>query len=775
MNPTDMESPVADPGDLLAHFRLVERIGQGGMGDVWKAVDTKLDREVAVKILPPALAQDPERLARFAGEAKAVAALNHPNIVTIHSVEEAGGVHFLTMELVRGQTLAELIPPGGLPVERFFEIAVPIASAVSAAHEQGVTHRDLKPGNIMVSDEGRVKVLDFGLAKFREPKTSADPDDVPTKTLTQEEEIRGTMPYMSPEQVQGKPLDQRSDIFSIGAVLYEMATGRRPFQGETSADLIAAILRDDPRPLTELNQAMPRQLQRIVRHAMERNPERRFQTTRDLRNELEALQVEIASGESRGVARPAPRGAPERKSLAVLPLENLSGDSAEEFFTDGMTDALITDLAKIGALKVISRSSVMLYKGTRKPLPEIARELGVGLVVEGSVLRAGDRVRIIAQLVDAATDEHLWAERYDRELQDVLALQSEVAQAIAGQIQVELTTQERARLADARTVNPEAHEAYLRGRHFWYKRTAEAVKKGLAYFEKAIELDPEYAPAYAGVADSYLVDGGKYLGVAPEDAYTRAREGALKALNLDDGLAEAYTSLAGVMSDYDWDWSGAEREYKRALELNPNYVTAHYWYADHLARMGRHDEAIAEARWAQEIDPLSLVSNYIVAWVLFFAREYDQAIAQARKTLELDPDYVAAYRVLGWAHEEKGQHEEAIAAHQKASSLSGDGSGFKGQLGRAYALAGKTGEASKILDDLLELSRKTPVSSLDIAITCTALGETDRAFEWLSKACDEHSEHIPYLKVDPRLDRLRSDPRFQSVLQRVGLSDDAPA
>jgi serine/threonine protein kinase/tetratricopeptide (TPR) repeat protein len=748
------------------------------MGAVWKARDTKLDRDVALKILPEELSRDPETLSRFADEAKAVAALNHPNIVTIHSVEESGGVHFLTMELVQGKTLRDQIPPGGEGIDRILELALPITDAIGAAHQRGVTHRDLKPSNVMIGDDGRVKVLDFGLAHIRGRESDNDPTltktlETPTLTLTTESRVRGTMPYMSPEQVQGKPLDQRSDIFSLGVMLYELATGSRPFVGESSADVIAAILRDQPKPPSEMNRSLPHQFDRTVNHALEKTRDKRFQTVQDLHDELAGLKQELESGTPYEVRRPTPEpaGPSTRKSIAVLPLVNLSGDSEQEFFADGMTDALITDLAKIGNLKVISRTSIMRYKGTDKPMRDVARELGVDAVIEGSILRGGDRVRINAQLIDAATDEHLWAESYERELSDVLALQSDVAQAIAKKIEVQLTDQEQARLASPRTVNPEAHEAYLKGRHFWYKRSAEAVKKGLEYFERAAELDPAYAPAYAGIADSYLVDLGGYLGVEPGAAYDEARASALKALELDDDLAEGHTSLAAVMTDFEWQWDGAQREYERAIELNPSSVTAHYWLADHLSRMGRHDEAIARVDAALDIDPLSPTGTFFGAWVRFYARRYDDAIEMARKALELESNYMPAWRILGWAHEERAQYDEAIEAHQRAAAISKGSSNFAAQLGRAYALAGRTDEAQQVLDDLKRRATNEPVSSHDVAVLYAALGDHEQAFEWLGRACDEHSEHVPYAGVNPRLDALRSDARFAAVLERLNLSE----
>ena len=766
---------VDSPG-RLSHYQLIEKIGEGGMGEVWQALDPRLGREVAVKILAEKLTGDPERVARFEREARAIAALNHPNIVTIYSVEEAQGRRFITMELVAGQPLSRSIPSGGLPLERFFDIAIQLADAVGAAHARGITHRDLKPGNVMLSEDGRVKVLDFGLAKSGQERgrERGPGEEASTDSLSSDGLVLGTLPYMSPEQLQGRPVDLRTDIFSIGAILYEMATGEAPFQGRTSADLIAAILRDEPVAADERIPSLPRQLGRILRHGLQKDPERRFQTVLDLRNELQDLIAEMAPSGGSSAHGSSARGEPgngvfraEPGSVAVLPLQNLSGDPEQEYFADGMTDALIADLAKIGALKVISRTSVMQYKGARKPLREIAAALGVGAVVEGSVQRSGRRVRINAQLINAATDRHLWAETYERDLGDILDLQSEVASAIARKILVKLTPRERTRLGSAGRVNPEAHESCLKGRHFWYQRTPESVSKGLDYFRQAVAADPSYACAWAGIADSYIVDGGRYLSVPPDVAYSRARDAAEKAVELDDELAEAHTSLAAVLTDYDWDWAGADREYRRAIELNPSYVTAHSWYAEQLSRMGRHKEAIHEAGVARDLDPLSLAANMVVAWILFFARRYDRAISEAEKTLELDPDYATAHRILGWAYEETGSYERAIAAHLKASELSQSAPSFKGQLGRAYALAGRREQAREILDEMLELARRTPVSSFDVCLIHLALGDADLAMEWLHQAYEDHSDHLPYLKVNPRIDALRADARFQALIGRM--------
>ena len=751
-----------ESGQKLLHYRLDEKIGEGGMGVVWKAVDTRLDRDVALKLLPAELEANSEKAQQLAREARAVAALNHPNIVTIHAIEEHEDRQFLVMELARGKTLDEVLSDTGMPLPRLLDLAIAMTDAVSAAHDCGVAHRDLKPGNIMVDEENRLKILDFGLAKSPQLPLVSDTSESPTESLSTGGRFQGTIPYMSPEQVKAETVDHHSDLFSLGVILYEMATGTRPFTGETAAELIASILRDEPVPVVEIRPDLPRQLGRIIRHALEKDPARRFQTALDMRNELEDLREEVERGEVPNLLV---------RSLAVLPLEDLSGDPEQAWFADGMTDALISSLARIGALKVISRSSVMQYKGVRKPLPQTANELGVDAVVEGSVLRAGNRVRITAQLIDAMRDRLLWGDSYEHDLGDVLALQSRVARAIAERIEIELTPQEHAHLARTRQVNPDAHEACLKGRHFWYKRTTESVTRGLECFERAAELDSSFAPAYAGIADSYIVDGGRYLGVSPEVAYAKARAAATRAVELDESLAEAHTSLAAVMTDYDWDWDGADREYRRAIELNPSYVTAHSWYAEQLSRMGRHDEAISEARLARKLDPLSLVSSMIVSWILYFARRYDEAARQALRTLELDPAYATALRILGWTYEELGRFDDAITAHTKASDLTERQPNFAGQLGRAFALAGNEHAAREVLGELTKLSERVYVSSLDIAIVHSALGDKDPALEWLERAYSERADHLPYIKVNPRLDGLRAEPRFQKIMEEMGLLD----
>ena len=755
-------------GQELSHYRLVEKIGDGGMGVVWRAHDMRLDREVALKLLRSDMESDPHRMARLDREARAVAALNHPNIVTIHSIEDVGDRHFLVMELVRGKTLDKVVPADGLPLERFLELALTMTDAIRAAHERGVVHRDLKPKNIMIGEDDRLCILDFGMAKSPKPLVDED-DSEATTTIITGDRLEGTMAYMAPEQVKSEMLDARCDLFTLGVIFYEMLVGRRPFVGKTAAELIAAILRDQPQPVTQARPDLPRQMDRILRHTLEKDRERRYQTAADLHRDLRRLVDQVELGEFRSADADDDAPEPRVRSLAVLPLVDLSGQPDQAYFADGMTDMLINKLARIGALKVISRTSVMRYKGGRKSLAEMAREMDVDALVEGSVLRSGNRVRITVQLIDSDRDTLLWAEKYEYDLDDLMELQSLAARTIADRIQVELTPKEQEQLTAGRPVDPAVQEACLKGRHFWYQRTSESVRKGLECFEEAVRLDPMHAPAHAGIADSCIVDGGRYLGISPKKAYTRARAAAERAVALDDDLAEAHTSLAAVMTDYDWDWKGADREYRRAIELNPNYVTAHSWYAEQLSRMGRHDEAVAEARVARELDPLSLASSMIVAWILFFARRYDEALEQGRQTLDLDPNYATVYRIMGWAHEETGDYEAAIAAHRKAAELTNQSPNFKVQLGRAYALAGRHEEAREILDEMVQAAEQSYISSFDLAVIHTALDEKDRAFEWLEKAYSERADHLPYLKVNPRLDPLRADPRFEELLRRMWL------
>ncbi len=789
-------------GKNIGHYQIISLVGKGGMGEVYRARDTKLDRIVALKILPEEMAADRERMQRFVREAKAASALNHPNVAHIYEIGEAEGVNFIAMEYVEGQTLAAKINGQPLEVGEIVEIGSQIADALDEAHSKEITHRDIKPANVMLTPRRQVKVLDFGLAKIAGPSAQAVASDISTIAKTASGVVMGTVPYMSPEQALGREVDQRSDLFSLGVVLYEMATGRLPFSGANSSETLDQILHAQPEAMARFNYNVPAELERVVRKCLKKERERRYQSARellvDLKNHqrdsqssaMKVTQVATSSRSRRwlliafavtllalgGVAlylflpRAQPKGE-AIKSLVVLPLENLSGDPAQEYFADGMTDALIGDLAKIRALRVISRTSAMHYKGTKKSLPEIASELGVDVVVEGTVQRFGDRVVIRAQLIHAATDRHLWTETYARDLRDVLGLQSEVAQTIAREIKIKITPAEQALLAHNRSVNRKAFDDYLQGRYlYWNKRTKENLEKAIEYFQSAIREDPTYALAYVGLADCYNSLGTiMHSALLPVEARRRAEEAARKAIEFDSELAEAHATL-GFVNHYNWNWDAAEADFKRAIELNANYANAHAHYSKYLVSRGYEEEAIAEADRARELDPLSLAISVDRGHVLLMARRYAEAIEQLRRVITLDPSHFSAHWFLGHTYTANEQVGEAIASYEKAAALSGRAPGAIGFLGAAYALAGRKDEANKILNELLELDRRRYVTPAALASVYIGLGAKDQAFAWLEKSFHERSNHLAFFKVSPLQDSLRSDPRFDELLRRIGLT-----
>ncbi|MEP6920512.1 MAG: protein kinase [bacterium] len=837
-------SPV---GKLLGHYQVRSLLGAGGMGEVYLAQDTKLDRAVALKILSAEFAADKNRMRRFEQEARSAAALNHAHIAHIYEIGEAEGKHFISMEYIEGETLRNKIHREKTSLPKLLKYLAQVAAGLAKAHERGIVHRDLKPDNIMVTRDGDAKVLDFGLAKLVQPPKQTGggdgvPSDVVTAKLSQHSTpgmVMGTVGYMSPEQAQGqvREIDHRSDIFSFGCILYEAATGLRAFEGKDVLDSLHKIVYAPTPQIKDTNAAAPDELQRIVRRCLAKEPEKRYQSIKDVGIELEELRQELKGfPEFEQTVRPAAGGRSVSRdaqaktegaypsaigtseigasrptssaeyvvsgisrhqhaalaallvvagiaavswyyfhsqnskiaihSIAVLPFTNVSKDTDMEYLSDGISESLINSLSQLPDVKVIARSSAFKYKGTEVDLKEVAKALGVEAILTGRVTQRGENLSISVELVNASDKTQMWGEQYDRKATDLLAVQSEIAKHIAEKLRLRLSGEEQKQLTKHYSDNVEAYQAYLKGRFYSDKSTESGLKKGIEYFNQAIAIDPNYALAWAGLANGYWEDSD--IHVAPHDVMPKAKHAAMKAIAIDDTLAEGHAALAIALTAYDWDWPNAENEFRRAIELSPDYPTAHANYGWYLSLMARTEEAIAESKRATELDPLSTDYNHNLGLALYRGRRPDQAVAQFRKTLELDPNDWITRTNLGWALISQGKFTEAITELQRARQIDDNHYVLAG-LGQAYALSGNRSGALKAIEQMKEWSKRRYVSPHSIALVYAGLGEKDLAFEWLEKAIEARSEHMGWLRVDPRMDPLRSDPRFTALVRRIGL------
>jgi len=738
---------------FAGRYQVIEELGRGGMGNVYKVLDVELKESTALKLLKPEVAADEKTIERFRNELKLARKISHKNVCRMYDLSKKGNTYYITMEYVAGEDLKSLMRKiGQLPVAKAISITKQVCEGLAEAHKLVIVHRDLKPQNIMIDKEGNALIMDFGIAR-----------SLKAKGITEADVLIGTPEYMSPEQVEGKETDQRSDIYSLGAILYEMVTGRTPFEGGTTLSIAMKHKNETPINPREFNTLVSEDLSQLILRCMEKDKERRFQEANELLAELSKI----------GIERPGIKKTVETKwksSIAVLPFADLSPQKDQEYFCDGLSEELINALTKIKDLRVVARTSAFSFKGERMDVREIGKKLDVETVLEGSVRKAGNRIRITSQLINVADGYHLWSEKYDRDMEDIFAIQDEVTLAIVNTLRVELLGGEKIELIKRYTGDLEAYNLNLKGRHYLKRFTQEGLQKSLESFHQAIEIDPKYASPYVGIA-TYYTNLGFYNFVPAKKAFPKAREAAEKALEIDDSLAEAHTTLGFIKMLYEWDWEGAEREHKRAIELNPSNASSRNLYAHYLWILGRFEESIEENTRAQELNPLSRNVSQTRATIFMTMRQYDRSIEEYKKLLEMSPDYYTARFWLAFPYAFKGMYDEAIATIDEAMAVSGGGAPLMWTTkGMIYAIAGKKDEARKTLDEILEQSKKGDVAPWMVAALYGYLGERDKAFEWIEKAFEERDHWLVYLKVSPVVDILRSDPRFPKLLERMGFN-----